>query len=344
VGGGAGASAALSGDEYNRQLHRTESEWIEANAAAYAKQHPGMTVDQAESELAQQAYRQVQSGVSGAWNADASQFLQTAGRDLWTDPAYPGQTFLMFQATSFEQRQDTSIFAGSQHADIAFYQSNGLKPVTPANAAAWEAMRISANKTSAEQSGVILASSFLSPAMSAYVAASGGSTAVGLLVGRGGAGLIGGTTNAAFQLGGDQPFNPFSTGIAFATGALAFGQGAMTTVAINAGGRVANAYLNNTFLGANDNVWKAGGYSGLAALVGWSAGYGVNAGYSKWQSLSPTARLNAQDRVPLGNSIYAPSGPPSAAVISANMAGATSQETAGMLTTPAPSKNQGQGK
>lgn len=85
VGGGAGAVTALDGEKYNRQLHVRETDWIKANAAAYAKAHSGMSVEQAEKVLAQQAYRQVQSGVGGVWDADASDFLATAGRELWTE-------------------------------------------------------------------------------------------------------------------------------------------------------------------------------------------------------------------------------------------------------------------
>ena len=331
VGGGSGAVTALDGEQYNRQLHRNESVWISANAEKYAEQHPGMTTDQAEAALAQQAYRQVQSGAAGTWDADASAFLKTAGRDLWTDPNYPGQTFVMYQADSFAQKQDTTVFANAKDVDVNFYSKNGLQPVTSDQAAAWEAMRISATKTAAEQAAVIGGSSVLSPAISAYAGAAGTSTVAAFLAGRAGAGIIGGATNAAFQLAGDQPFNPFSTGVAVATGVLGAGRGVIANVAINASGGAANAYLNNTFYGSNDNLLESARNAGAFALLGYSAGYGATAGYAKYQSLSPSARLNAQDWTPMGMGMYAPSSPPSAAYILSNISSAFSQESSGVI-------------
>ncbi|GGC72959.1 hypothetical protein GCM10011400_71360 [Paraburkholderia caffeinilytica] len=58
-------------DLYNRQLHPTEQQWIKDNAKTFARLMNGgnppsdAQVAVAQEELAQQAFRQVQNGVSG---------------------------------------------------------------------------------------------------------------------------------------------------------------------------------------------------------------------------------------------------------------------------------------
>jgi len=90
VGGGTvqGAAAGWNVDANNRQLHPTEAQWIKDNASRYAKQK-GMSEAQAENALAQQAFRQVQAGATGVWDAEASVFLSQAHGMLAADPNCP---------------------------------------------------------------------------------------------------------------------------------------------------------------------------------------------------------------------------------------------------------------
>ena len=119
-----GGQAAGNVDTYNRQIHPDEMKWIKENAKYYAARHPGMTVDQAEKALAQQAYRIVQNGAAGAWDADASQFLRAAHgmlpRDGINDIGY------MFQATEAD-RADAGKYANYLPETLSFYAKNGIQ-------------------------------------------------------------------------------------------------------------------------------------------------------------------------------------------------------------------------
>ncbi|MBI1835616.1 MAG: hypothetical protein HYR92_07720, partial [Burkholderiales bacterium] len=63
----------------NRQLHPNEIKWIKENAARYAAQNKGMTIDEAEKQLAQQAARQndllFNLTLGGGDNKNAKEFL-----------------------------------------------------------------------------------------------------------------------------------------------------------------------------------------------------------------------------------------------------------------------------
>ncbi|MFD1554498.1 hypothetical protein ACFSHT_02500 [Paraburkholderia silviterrae] len=121
VGGSAGAAAAAASnaDLYNRQLHPEENKWIKDNAAQYAKQQ-GISVDQAVSDLTAQANRQVQDGSPGAWNANASAFLDQAHGMLPADGnSGPGY---MFYATP-DQKANANMYGS--------YYPNGIGPNQP---------------------------------------------------------------------------------------------------------------------------------------------------------------------------------------------------------------------
>jgi filamentous hemagglutinin len=326
VGGGAGAVTALDGEKYNRQLHVKETDWIKENAAAYAKTHPGMSVAQAEKALGQQAYRQVQSGVGGAWDADASAFLATAGRELWTEQSMPGETFLMFQATSFDQRKDTTIFANAQQADIDFYIRNGLQPVTPDQAQAWEQMRISATKKAATQAGIIMVSSVASPAVSTYVGAAGAGSLATFLAGRGGGALIGGVSNAASQYVQEDEVKLIPVGISVATGALGAGKGFVFNVGLNAAGGAGNVWLDNTFYGTNKSIWDGAMNSGVDAAVGYGMGY-LAASSSNQIAIMRAGKLNLPEWQLVGPGMYAPTGPQPASYILSNIASSITDES-----------------
>src|SRR5450830_2152116 len=124
VGGTAGLASAVNVEANNRQLHQTETQWIQSNAKRYAAQHSGMTEAQAEQILAQQAYRQVQDGAGGAWDADASKFLKQAHGMLPADGSSgPGY---MFQATA-AQKADANMYANQLPQTAAFYIKNGVQ-------------------------------------------------------------------------------------------------------------------------------------------------------------------------------------------------------------------------
>ncbi|HEX7813585.1 hypothetical protein, partial [Dyella sp.] len=161
-------ATALAGEQFNRQLHRKESDWITANAAKYAAQHPGMSVEQAETVLAQQAYRQVQSGASGVWEAAAS---------------------------AFDQRKDSQMFGKQEQTDFYFNKKHGISGTTAEMSASWEGAR-EAEKKSAQQAAVLMTSSFLRPAVSIY-AGVGSSTLLSVAAGRFGAGTIGAGANVS---------------------------------------------------------------------------------------------------------------------------------------------------
>ena len=89
-GGGAelGAGNALHVEANNRQLHPDKIRWIEENARRFAQQQ-GSSEQEAEQRLAQQAYRQVQSGVTGGKDEQARGFLAQAHGMLPGDPGCP---------------------------------------------------------------------------------------------------------------------------------------------------------------------------------------------------------------------------------------------------------------
>jgi filamentous hemagglutinin family protein len=102
AGGGnvAGVNAALNEDLNNRQLHPTEAALIKANAKDYAKQR-GISVDQAEAELTQQAERNNDSAHAerlGANDPQAQAFLQTLGAGKTMTDGLTGQTYQLFSA------------------------------------------------------------------------------------------------------------------------------------------------------------------------------------------------------------------------------------------------------
>ncbi len=74
LGGATGAATAAGVDFNNRQLHPTEAQLIRENAKAYAAKRGGITLDQALTELTEQALRQVDS----AWTSRVQENSQAA--------------------------------------------------------------------------------------------------------------------------------------------------------------------------------------------------------------------------------------------------------------------------
>ena len=81
VGGTVGAGFGMAVDTNNRQLHLTEADLIRRNAARYATER-NISVAQAETELTQQALRQVDSAWAQRFgdNPEAAKFLSTLAR------------------------------------------------------------------------------------------------------------------------------------------------------------------------------------------------------------------------------------------------------------------------
>ncbi|MGC4060792.1 MAG: hypothetical protein QM749_08055 [Aquabacterium sp.] len=123
-----GGQVALTADRFNRQLHPTEIQWIKDNASRYAALK-GISTQDAEKQLAAQAFRQVQFGAEGgaaAWDADAQAFLKSAGTQ-----ALPNGGF-MFYATP-DQKADATMYLDSAIKNADFYAKNGLKQPTLAD-------------------------------------------------------------------------------------------------------------------------------------------------------------------------------------------------------------------
>lgn len=123
TGGTAGATTAFNADLNNRQLHPTEAQWIKDNAKRFAQQQ-GISEEAAQQQLARQAYRQVQYGAEGEWDAAASAFLSHAKGMLPADGnSGPGY---MFFATP-DQKAAMQMYVGTLPALADFYIHNGLK-------------------------------------------------------------------------------------------------------------------------------------------------------------------------------------------------------------------------
>jgi filamentous hemagglutinin len=129
TGGPTGAATAFNADVNNRQLHPSEKQWIKDNAKRFAQQQ-GISEQEAEQRLAQQAFRQVQFGAEGAEDAQARAFLGQAHGMLTADPGCPscGPGY-MFYATP-EQRANAGMYAGTLPQTAEFYQSNKLTQPT----------------------------------------------------------------------------------------------------------------------------------------------------------------------------------------------------------------------
>jgi filamentous hemagglutinin len=143
VGGTTGAASAYGVDINNRQLHPAETRLIKDHAKEYAARK-GISVADAEKELAAQAFRQVQFGAPGAWDKDANAFLQELarygqGQNLPLDPAFPqaGPGYY-FQATP-AQKVNAAIYLNEvirSPQALQFYRDNNIQQPTIAQIAA----------------------------------------------------------------------------------------------------------------------------------------------------------------------------------------------------------------
>lgn len=103
-------------------MNPIEIDWIKKHAKEFSALNPGMTEAQAETTLAQQAFRQLQLGAEGgqdSWNNNAQNFLKRADSQSLPDGGY------MFFAT-LDQRANSLMYIGASIANSDFYARNGL--------------------------------------------------------------------------------------------------------------------------------------------------------------------------------------------------------------------------
>ena len=133
AGGTTGATSAYNVELNNRQLHPSEKKWIDAHAEQFAAEQ-GISLDEAEKRLADQAFRQVQFGAPGDEDSAARQFLRTAGQQLLPgDPNAAGQNVgYMFAATPAQKanaRMYLDAVMSSPEA-LKFYADNNINQPT----------------------------------------------------------------------------------------------------------------------------------------------------------------------------------------------------------------------
>jgi filamentous hemagglutinin len=133
VAGAQGGGVAAAVDVFNRQLHPDETKWITSNAKRFAQQQ-GISEQEAEKRLGQQAQKQLQFGVDATEDGQARAFLSQAKGMLPADPNCPtcGPGY-MFYATP-EQRANINMYATQVASDpkaLEFYGRNGLTQPTP---------------------------------------------------------------------------------------------------------------------------------------------------------------------------------------------------------------------
>ncbi len=259
VAGGAGAFSSSDVDRYNRQLHPEENKWIKDNAARYAAQQ-GISVDQAVSDLTAQANREVQNGSSGAWNSNASAFLDQAHGMLPSDGnSGPGY---MFYATP-DQKANSNMYGS--------YYPNGVGPNQPSaqqiqNSAAHE----QANRN-LMGGGVIAAATAGVGIVGAPIIATAGTTAAAVI-----GGTVSGGMDAAGQLAQTGEIRPAQSAFAATVGAIAGPVGGsldfIRNVLLGGAGAATTTAFNNLYYGENNSTilaFAAGsGFAGLAYPVG----------------------------------------------------------------------------
>ena len=327
VGGADGGINALNGENFNRQLHVKETNWVKENAARYAAMHPGMSEDDALRALAQQAYRQVQSGASGSWDADASAFLKNAGRDLWTEAAYAGQTFLMFQADSEGQKADSSIFHAVPGRDWKFLQRNWIYPVSAESAAAWEHYRYDENWNTFSKAAYITGASVAVPITALRIGAAGYTSLTQFLAGPGGGAMFGGTINATSQYIHTGEVSPIGVGTSMLTGTWGAGYGLVPNVFLNSAGAGLQAHAENVFTGNKNDVTQAATIGAISALGGYVVGQRLGA-VINMRYRTTIARINNPDWSLMNSGVvYGVSPPQALPYMMSNGASASGQQS-----------------
>ncbi|BCQ56392.1 hypothetical protein BLKGLAD_54540 [Burkholderia gladioli pv. gladioli] len=283
VGGESGAFSGYNVDRFNRQLHPDETNWIKDNAAKYATQK-GISIDQAVSELTAQANRQVQNGSPGAWDQNASVFLNQAHGMLPADGnSGPGY---MFYAPP-DQKANVNMYGN--------YYPNGIGPNRPST----QQVQNSANHDEASRNlmgGAVIA------------AATGGALVVGgpIAAAAGGLGYatIGAVTgsgmDAAGQYAQSGAIRPAEAVFAGATGAVSGPIGAnvgfVNNILVGVAGGVANTAFNNAYYGESNSLSYTGAVGAIGAVGGYFVGMATTVGLS--QILKPFVYKNYNPAIP----------------------------------------------
>ncbi|WP_186020478.1 hemagglutinin repeat-containing protein [Burkholderia gladioli] len=283
VGGESGAFSGYNVDRFNRQLHPDETNWIKDNAAKYATQK-GISIDQAVSELTAQANRQVQNGSPGAWDQNASVFLNQAHGMLPADGnSGPGY---MFYAPP-DQKANVNMYGN--------YYPNGIGPNRPST----QQVQNSANHDEASRNlmgGAVIA------------AATGGALVVGgpIAAAAGGLGYatIGAVTgsgmDAAGQYAQSGAIRPAEAVFAGATGAISGPIGAnvgfVNNILVGVAGGVANTAFNNAYYGESNSLSYTGAVGAIGAVGGYFVGMATTVGLS--QILKPFVYKNYNPAIP----------------------------------------------
>ncbi|WP_431017887.1 hemagglutinin repeat-containing protein [Burkholderia gladioli] len=283
VGGESGAFSGYNVDRFNRQLHPDETNWIKDNAAKYATQKE-ISIDQAVSELTAQANRQVQNGSLGAWDQNASVFLNQAHGMLPADGnSGPGY---MFYATP-DQKANVNIYGN--------YYPNGIGPNRPST----QQVQNSANHDEASRNlmgGAVIA------------AATGGALVVGgpIAAAAGGLGYatIGAVTGSGMDVAGQYAqsgtIRPAEAVFVGATGAVSGPIGAnvgfVNNILVGVAGGVANTAFNNTYYGESNSLSYASAVGAIGAVGGYFVGMATTVGLS--QILKPFLYKNYNSAIP----------------------------------------------
>jgi filamentous hemagglutinin len=251
-----------------------------------------ISVDEVVNELTAQANRQVQNGSPGAWDQNASAFLDQAHGMLPANGnSGPGY---MFYATP-TQKADPNMYAG--------YYSNGVGLNMPsASAITTSANRDQANRN-LMSAGVIAGatgSGFLVGGPIAVSVGSLGYAAIG--------GVTGGGMDAAGQYAQSGTVSPVETGFAAMTGALAGPIGAnvgfRNNVLLGAVTSGVNTAFNNAYYGESNSISYAGALGALGGALGYGIGMLTTQGLSQilkpfiYEDLNSTIPALLQPRVP----------------------------------------------
>ena len=283
VGGESGTFSGYNVDRFNRQLHPDETKWIKDNAGKYAAQKQ-ISVDQAVSELTAQANRQVQNGSPGAWDQNASAFLNQAHGMLPADGnSGPGY---MFYATP-DQKANVNMYGR--------YYPNGIGPNRPST----QQVQNSANHDQANRNlmggGVIAAATGGALVVGGPIAAAAGGLGYATI-----GAVTGGGMDAAGQYAQSGTIRPAESVFAGATGAVSGPIGAnvgfVNNILLGVAGGMVNTAFNNAYYGESNSLSYAGAVGAIGAVGGYFIGMATTVGLS--QILKPFVFENFNPAIP----------------------------------------------
>lgn len=298
-GGGVGATLAVDGDKYNRQLHVPVIKAIGDDLAQKYAAEQGISVDEAKGTLLRTAMtesdgfasRYVKGLDSDEARASALQFL------LQNDAVTPSGTLFGLNPTS-DEFSNSTIGAAAVVKDSRAY-SEVLAAMNPSgNPETDKALRDYFQAASFDEQfrdwSDTDAKSFLN--FNAQVAASGATAGVSggvplllaanatrgagtvsniagyVLASRGGAGATAGVVNVASQLVNDGTVRWTNVGVAVAGGSLGVGGGLTWNTAVGAAGGFVQTELNNHLYHEDKNPLIEATFGGFTGATGYVAG------------------------------------------------------------------------